>query len=178
MPDPTPDALDRMADFVLAQGLGAATLRPLARAAETSDRMLIYRFGSKDRLLARILDHLATRLTAILDAAPLPAASSPDQLAQGVLSLMQAPEARPYIALWLELVAGAARGTPGCQDAAARIALHFHAWARARIAADISSPDAAAARVLVLVEGGVVLGAAAGDEGRALANAALRLGGT
>ena len=36
---------------VLAHGLGGASLRPLAKAAGTSDRMLIYHFGTKEALI-------------------------------------------------------------------------------------------------------------------------------
>ena len=46
-------AIERMADYVLSEGLGAATLRPLAAAAGTSDRMLLYYFADKDELLDR-----------------------------------------------------------------------------------------------------------------------------
>ncbi|MFZ9395925.1 MAG: TetR family transcriptional regulator, partial [Erythrobacter sp.] len=44
--------LPRLAAHVLAHGLAGASLRPLARAAGTSARMLIYHFGSKERLIA------------------------------------------------------------------------------------------------------------------------------
>ena len=44
-------AIERMADHVLSEGLAAGTLRPLAAAAGTSDRMLLYYFADKDELL-------------------------------------------------------------------------------------------------------------------------------
>jgi AcrR family transcriptional regulator len=44
--------LDRLADYVLAHGLTASSLRPLARAAGTSDRMLLYYFADKDAVMA------------------------------------------------------------------------------------------------------------------------------
>ena len=37
-----------LAEHVLKNGLNNASLRPMAKAAGTSDRMLIYHFGSKD----------------------------------------------------------------------------------------------------------------------------------
>jgi len=42
-------------DYVLEQGLVGLSLRPLADALDTSDRMLLYHFGSKDDLVATIL---------------------------------------------------------------------------------------------------------------------------
>lgn len=167
--------LDRMADHVLAQGLNDATLRPLARAAGTSDRMLIYRFGSKETLVGALLDHLAARMTAMLDAAPVPAATTPDALAATMAGLMGAPAVQPFAAVWLEVVAGAARGTPGYREAAARIVTHFHRWLIPRLPPGTPDPEAGAARVLALIEGALVL-SAAGDAGPALAAAALRPG--
>src|ERR1700752_3207405 len=60
-------AIERMADHLLLEGLGAATLRPLAAAAGTSDRMLLYYFADKDELLSVTLHRLAARMTAQLD---------------------------------------------------------------------------------------------------------------
>src|SRR5580693_6683546 len=62
-------AIERMADHLLLEGLGAATLRPLAAAAGTSDRMLLYYFSDKDELLSATLQRLAARMTAQLDEA-------------------------------------------------------------------------------------------------------------
>jgi AcrR family transcriptional regulator len=49
-------------DYVLANGLVGLSLRPLAAALGTSDRMLIYHFGSKERLVGEILAHAQQRL--------------------------------------------------------------------------------------------------------------------
>ena len=40
--------IDKLADHVLADGLLHASLRPLAKAVGTSDRMLLYYFKDKD----------------------------------------------------------------------------------------------------------------------------------
>ncbi|MGH3510433.1 MAG: TetR/AcrR family transcriptional regulator [Nocardioidaceae bacterium] len=42
-------------DYVLVHGLIDLSLRPLAAALDTSDRMLLYHFGSKDALIAAVL---------------------------------------------------------------------------------------------------------------------------
>src|ERR1700735_4324085 len=62
-------AIERMADHVLAEGLAAATLRPLAAAAGTSDRMLLYYFADKDELLTATLARIAARMIVQLDSA-------------------------------------------------------------------------------------------------------------
>jgi AcrR family transcriptional regulator len=165
-----PQALiDPMADHVLAHGLGAATLRPLARAAGTSDRMLIYHFASKERLLSALLDRLAERLTRMLDASPLPPAGSTTELSRAVLALLRSPEAGPYVAVWFEVVAGAARGDPVCRDTGGRILQHFRGWLAARLPPATPAPEAAA--LLLRIEGSL-LADQLGDAGRALTNAA------
>ena len=49
-------------DHVLRTGLVGLSLRPLAAALGTSDRMLIYHFGSKERLVGEVLAHAQQRL--------------------------------------------------------------------------------------------------------------------
>jgi AcrR family transcriptional regulator len=44
-----------MADYVLAHGLADTSLRPLAAALDTSARMLLYHFGSKEQLVTDAL---------------------------------------------------------------------------------------------------------------------------
>ena len=48
-------------DHVLAEGLIGLSLRPLAKAVGTSDRMLIYHFGSRAGLVAAIIDEATAR---------------------------------------------------------------------------------------------------------------------
>lgn len=47
--------LERLADHVLAHGMQAASLRPLAAAAGTSDRMLLHYFADKEELITATL---------------------------------------------------------------------------------------------------------------------------
>ena len=46
---------ERATDYALEHGLIGLSLRPLAAALDTSDRMLNYHFGSKDALIAAVL---------------------------------------------------------------------------------------------------------------------------
>lgn len=45
----------RATDYVLARGLAGLSLRPLAAALDTSPRMLLYDFGSKQELVSAVL---------------------------------------------------------------------------------------------------------------------------
>jgi AcrR family transcriptional regulator len=59
VPEPDPrrkaEILALATDYVLEHGLSDLSLRPLAAALDTSGRMLIYYFGSKDQLVIDIL---------------------------------------------------------------------------------------------------------------------------
>lgn len=62
--------LDAATDYALGHGLIGLTLRPLAAAIDTSDRMLIYHFGSHAGLVAAITARASDRSTAIIRELP------------------------------------------------------------------------------------------------------------
>lgn len=49
------ELLEAATDYVLENGLVGLSLRPMAEALGTSDRMLLYHFGTKDDLVAAIM---------------------------------------------------------------------------------------------------------------------------
>ncbi len=157
LPDRRADILDRLADHVLAEGLAAASLRPLARAAGTSDRMLLYYFPDKAALMAATLSHLAARLQAILAAAT--AAPQPLEVARAeIWAAVQAPAIWPYMRLWLEIVARAAQGDAFCAEVGGGIARGYLEWCETRLAvADPMARRVQAAALLISIEGMLVL---------------------
>ena len=62
--------LEQVTDHVLDQGLIGLTLRPLAAAIGTSDRMLIYHFRSRDALVSEVVAHGTRRAIIEVDALP------------------------------------------------------------------------------------------------------------
>jgi AcrR family transcriptional regulator len=153
-----PDLLAAMAAHVRAHGLAGASLRPLARAAGTSDRMLIYHFGSKDALIAALLDQLTAEILSACDAAlpARPAATEAATLA-AALALWRTPTFRPYLRVWFDILSGAARGEAAHAAAARRIAEGQLGWIAGRLPA--AAGDRAAG-VLVALQGALVLDAA------------------
>lgn len=61
MPRRRAELLDRVAEYILNNGLAELSLRPLAAATDTSPRMLLYFFGSKERLITEALAHIRVR---------------------------------------------------------------------------------------------------------------------
>ena len=152
------EILDRLADHVLAHGLEASSLRPLAAAADTSDRMLIYYFSDKSALLASVLHHTTQRLATVL-ARSAPKAPQPyDQLRVTIWKILGRKTLRPYMQLWLDIAARAARGEPPYKAVGGQIAQGFISWI-----ADLLSVDdephrhALAVQMLLQIEGMLVL---------------------
>lgn len=127
-------AIERMADHILAEGLGAATLRPLAAAAGVSDRMLLYYFADKDEVLAATLERIAARMVAQLDrAVPAEPRLSFSVLLEAVWAALDSLSLRPFMHVWLDLASGAARGVQPHRHIAGAIADGFLAWTAARL---------------------------------------------
>jgi AcrR family transcriptional regulator len=82
--------LDQVTDHVLAEGLIGLTLRPVAAAIGTSDRMLLYHFGSRDDLVTAVVTRACERLRAEVEA--LPGAAS---VRDGVNALWRAYQTSP-----------------------------------------------------------------------------------
>lgn len=152
--------LDLLADHVLAHGLAASSLRPLAEAARTSDRMLLYYFEDKSALIAATLETVANRLIHILSQqdAGLPLAL--DALTLRLSAMVMDKTLWPYMQLWLEIAALAARGDEFYQAVGADIGREFLRWGEAQLASP--TPEARArdaAKLIVTIEGMLLLNA-------------------
>lgn len=150
--------LDKLADHVIAEGLAGASLRPLAKAAGTSDRMLLYYFKDKAEIITATLETVAARMVTALTAQMAPQPMPFETLREKLIGIVLAEEMTPFMNLWMEIAARAARRDPIFRTAGEQIARGFLAWG----AAQLSSPDDAtrekeAARLLVTIEGMVLL---------------------
>lgn len=152
--------LPPLAAHVLAHGLGQASLRPLAKAAGTSDRMLLYHFGSKEALLADLLAYLARTYAETLDAALAgERAATRGQALARILKHARAPEMAPFMQLWWEIVAGAARGAQGFQPAAHAMMGELLGWLEGQMPQGDPDPKGGARYLLTLIEGTLMLAA-------------------
>jgi AcrR family transcriptional regulator len=149
--------IEAVADHVLANGIANASLRPIARAAGLSDRMLLYYFTDKAEVMAAAIECLSARLTTKLGALtsqPLP----PDTLRAHLAAQLFTPEVWPYLCLYLEMAALAARGDAAMLAVGERIGRGFIAWGAAQL--DSPTPEARAldaAKVMVAIEGMLML---------------------
>ncbi|WP_433556380.1 TetR/AcrR family transcriptional regulator [Pseudonocardia xinjiangensis] len=89
-------------DYVLVHGLVGLSLRPLAAALGTSDRMLIYHFGSKERLVGEVLALAQRRLAASLEP-PGPDVRGLADLVHHLWAALSTPAAARVTRLYLEI---------------------------------------------------------------------------
>jgi AcrR family transcriptional regulator len=148
-------AVELMADHLLSEGLSAATLRPLAAAAGTSDRMLLYYFADKDEILSVTLHRLAERMLAQLDEAVPVGKPRPFRILLEEVGVVVASDGiKPFMHLWLDLASGASRGLQPHLYIAGQIADKFLAWVTSRLKVKAHENLAASAALfLTFLEG-------------------------
>jgi AcrR family transcriptional regulator len=79
------------------------SLRPLATALDTSPRMLLYDFGSKQELVSAVLAEARRRgATRLAENLP-PESASPEEHLRGIWTWLSAPERAPYVRLIFEV---------------------------------------------------------------------------
>ena len=146
--------IDLLADHVLAQGLSASSLRPLAKAAGVSDRMLLYYFKDKAEILSEVLARLAERLTGHLTAQTAQQQVPLESLRRNLAAILFAADLWPYMRLWLEVASLSARGDAIYRTVGEQLGRGFLSWG----AAQLDCPDETArardaAKLLVSIEG-------------------------
>lgn len=147
---------EALADHLLSHGLEGASLRQLAKAAGTSDRMLLHYFENKDEIMSMTLALIADRFLLVLDSARLDPASYKDRIAS--LSVMIDHAAiRPYLRLWLELAASAAGGSESHREIANRIFQDYFNWVAASLVVEREDDRIPLASLVVATVEGFVL---------------------
>ncbi|MGL5818931.1 MAG: TetR/AcrR family transcriptional regulator [Phycicoccus sp.] len=144
-------------DHVLEHGIGTVSLRPLAAALGTSDRMLIYYFGTREALLVAVLHEVGRRLAATLDDALPVEPVSAGTLFAAAGDLVDDPAVERYLRLYIELSGLAAAGREPFRAATAGIADGWMAWTAARLDPAEGRPEETAAGILALVDGVLLL---------------------
>jgi AcrR family transcriptional regulator len=117
------DLAEQATDYALDHGLIGLSLRPLAAELGTSDRMLIYHFGSKDALVAAVLGASCDRSVQMIR--DLPASPS---VRQAVLDLWEAFEQPQLLRCQRIYVEAAALGLFGREPYAASVRDSNESW--------------------------------------------------
>jgi AcrR family transcriptional regulator len=148
----------KVAEHILGHGLSASSLRPLAKAAQISDRMLLYYFKDKAAVITAALEVIASRLVALLEEKSGNEKLPLEPLRVKLVAILSEETLWPYMRLWLEIAALAARDDLFFLGVGERMARGFLAWGAAQL--DSATPEDRerdAARLLVMIEGMIVL---------------------
>lgn len=103
------DLLERMAAYVVGNGVGELSLRPLAAAVGLSPRTLLYHFGSKEAIVAAVLRHIREGQIAIFERLRREDMSTPGAVCRAAWAYMGAPNVAPMLQLFFETYALALR---------------------------------------------------------------------
>lgn len=106
------ELLDRVADYLSANGVAELSLRPLSKAVGSSPRVLLYYFGSKEELVAKALMRLRERQRAIYRSMKTANFASPGDVCRAVWRHMSSPEYERLFRMSLEMFTMALRN-PG-----------------------------------------------------------------
>jgi AcrR family transcriptional regulator len=146
--------LDHLADHILEHGLIAASLRNLASAANTSDRMLLYYFKDKAEIIAATVEIVAARMVARMNAMAAPDPLPLDPLVRHLSAVLMHEEFRPFMRLWLEIAGQAARSDPFYARVGELIGRGFLNWGASQLEVSGARQHARdAAKLLIMIEG-------------------------
>lgn len=157
------ELLDGAVAWTIEHGLADLSLRPMAKALGTSDRMLLYYFGTKDELVAAVVDRAADGLAAALELVLPELSRSPKAFVDGIWGLLTDPAAQGVVDLFLELfVLTRRRGEPYASASARVIERWLELGAPALVAMGVPSRQApgVVAATLAQLDGGILLAAA------------------
>lgn len=144
-----------LAAHLLEHGLARTSLRELARAASVSDRMLLYYFMDKTEVLGCAAQRIAADLAAhIEDAVGEGARLAPLALLERAATLVTRAEVKPYMRLWIQMIAAAGRGEAPFPAIAEAMLSGFLTRVEAHLAMDDAADrEAIAAMIVAAVDG-------------------------
>ena len=103
------ELLDAVVDHLTAHGVAEVSLRPLAKAVDSSPRVLLYYFGSKEKLMVKALARLRERQRVTYDRMKAADFKTPSEACRAIWRHMSAPEYEPLFRLFFEAYSMALR---------------------------------------------------------------------
>jgi AcrR family transcriptional regulator len=143
------ELLEGATDYVLANGLIGLSLRPMAERLGTSDRMLLYHFGSKDHLVAMLMRTSNDRSIAFIEA--LPPSNGMREAVRDLWAAVAAPALAACCRVYVEAAALGLLGREPYADVVGRANAQWtEALARHLVRSGVAAEDAS--RTVVLID--------------------------
>lgn len=134
-------------------GISTLSLRPLATRLGTSDRMLLYYFGSRDNLVMEVLDAVSGQLERVLGDERPAARMSASALLAEVWAKVTDPRLDPALRLYLEVDVLAARAVEPYSTVARLVSEGWCAWLGERLSDPPRRRQATASALLAVLDG-------------------------
>ena len=96
------ELLEAVVDYVCEHGVAGLSLRPLAKAVDSSPRVLLYYFNSKEDLVTEVLQQAGSRQRQLFDRLRTKHLGSV-QACREIWSVMSAPASEPTFRLFFEV---------------------------------------------------------------------------
>ena len=126
--------IQQIVGYILENGLlNEMGIRSLAKAAGTSDRMLIYYFGTKDELINQALNVIADGVVDQLDGLLGTHQRPGGQLLEECTAIVSHEGFKPAVQLWFELVGLSARQKEPYASNAKTLAQNWIDWVESRL---------------------------------------------
>ena len=126
--------IERVVGYIVGNGLlSGMGIRSLAKAAGTSDRMLIYYFGSKDELIDQALNVIASGVVDQLDGLLGTHKRPGEQLLAECTAVVSHEGFKPAVQLWFELVGLSVRQQEPYASNATQLAQNWVDWVESRL---------------------------------------------
>ncbi|AXQ28747.1 TetR/AcrR family transcriptional regulator [Solimonas sp. K1W22B-7] len=103
------ELMDRAIAYVLREGFGGLSLRPMAESMGISHRTLLHHFGSKEAMLERVLAELRERELRHLNLRALEQQQDPVAMVDASWAQLSAPERLPFWRAFFEIYAQAVK---------------------------------------------------------------------
>lgn len=155
-----------LAEFAT-NGIGDRSLRDIAASVDTSHRMLIHHFGSREELMLAVVEEIEARQVGVLDNIP----TAPADSFEAMWADLRRPELRPFERLFFECYA---RGAQGEEPFTRLLPSAINGWLKEIKKRDPNPHDAALARLGLATMRGLLLDLVATNDRKAVDAAAAR----
>jgi len=155
--------LERVIAFAAVAGIAGRSLREIALGAHSSHRMLLYHFGSREGLLAAIVQAIEAQQRSVMTAIT-ERAGTPREVMIGLWEQVSSPHLLPFVTLFFEVFGLVAQGAPGTEGLRESLTRPWLADAAA-VAAELgTATDLTELRLGVAVTRGLLLELVAGAD--------------
>jgi AcrR family transcriptional regulator len=103
------ELLDGIVSYLVRHGVAELSLRPLAKAVKSSPRVLLYYFGSKERLIVKALTRVREHQRVTFSAMRQAKHDRPSDACRAIWKQMSAPQSEPVFRFFFETYAMALR---------------------------------------------------------------------